>query len=1122
MVNALPKKTISGSIYYEKLLAKTRFRPELRLVITCIGHAGNYDSSSATTEIIHKYHPKFLVLSGIAAGIKSKVKIGDVVISQGVWGYESAALESGGRVLPRPDGGRITHSTSQDLSRYLAGSPKATATTVFKRINSGWPTAPAGKEAEYEKHVAAELSIRDAWIASGEKLLRDPDKLHSLREQHGKVEADDMEAIGFWIACQREKIECLVVRGISDFGDDLKDDRFHGLASASAAAVTADYVRRGLLFASEPSVSEPIAVASDASSFSPDPPPGTLRPGLFARSPRLNRTVGALLDAMKQGQRLIALYGRPGDGKTQVGQQLSSLRDGDLYVALPRIEDLADDDCWPNGLRRLASDLLGRASNSSDLETLAATIRNALVRRNDVRLIIDNADAPCPIDLAMLLPHDSLAVCVVIGASDQGIAHSVRLAPPTAQEFREILGENLGSSLVLSRQQEQIVAQIGSAVSYSAIVAVCVGQGCSSEHLSVDLEGYRDALSRPKLTHEDRIQRAIEKCWVSLGHEERERVAIVAALGEAEVPRAWLPQRLAAGSPRGWKLLDVAGVIQRTTEDRVRIHRLIARHAEARSDLRIGNDLISVLADWTDNLDVLDELKLQGTRTSAFLHAVHYLARTGQLGDSLRPDVAAIQKTYIDLVPFRSGAAVVEKHVRLVIPAGYDVASLHSAVLGQLLDTIADGAQHSDALRQLHDEALVVLRRRVAENPLPEHVVADSDWLDASAVHHLGKYLLKKGDSLDARTQGLNLLKAVDRYGSTVKSTSPQYAKWRVRMATARLQLATSQLSTLEESARLLLDVADDPGFTRPVYLRLKIIERLLRLRQVPATLLSHQRRMELLSEGLALCGGTANPDIQAEFLQLVGGEMARSRDVERERSLLNTANSLLARLRPDAPGYGNASAAIGYAVHKSAEPRADPEGFQWLNYALRLYSRAAVNSYHTTRLVAVLRDLGLLKEALELADAAIAKFLPEGPSDYWIEFERAKVLRWAGRHSDAETILRTLLARYSTQTSSITDELAKVMVAVERRKDAADLLGSNIPRYSQAGDRVFSEQCERWLALLDKHQRSFGGLLEDEWRKEQRRLSVGAEILAVADVDARSIASQWLGSLSSKEIGPR
>ena len=74
-------------------------------------------------------------------------------------------------------------------------------------------------------------------IASGEKLLRDQSKLLAVRELHGKTEVGEMEAAGVVEACRRGPVPWMVIRGISDFGDEFKDDRFHTFASCAAAAV---------------------------------------------------------------------------------------------------------------------------------------------------------------------------------------------------------------------------------------------------------------------------------------------------------------------------------------------------------------------------------------------------------------------------------------------------------------------------------------------------------------------------------------------------------------------------------------------------------------------------------------------------------------------------------------------------------------------------------------------------------------------------------------------------------------------------------------------------------------------------------------------------------------------
>src|SRR5580692_4934152 len=98
------QKTSTGTAFYIREFPESRNSKPIKVVVSCIGHAGNYDSSAATMEMIHCHSPQLLILCGIAAGIRGRTKIGDVIISQAVLGYESGSL-SNGRLSPRPEGG---------------------------------------------------------------------------------------------------------------------------------------------------------------------------------------------------------------------------------------------------------------------------------------------------------------------------------------------------------------------------------------------------------------------------------------------------------------------------------------------------------------------------------------------------------------------------------------------------------------------------------------------------------------------------------------------------------------------------------------------------------------------------------------------------------------------------------------------------------------------------------------------------------------------------------------------------------------------------------------------------------------------------------------------------------
>ncbi len=251
-------KEQNGTIYWLGRVRSMLLRRDYTIVVGMVGRAGNPSCASAATELIHRWNPSIVLLMGIAAGVRSRVKIGEVVISAQVWAYEPAEVrrEADQSILiPRPDSVPLSHRVEQDICAYDE-DPNRILRIFSKRVGGRFPVPPEGKQDEYSRDVAASVSIRFGAVASGEKLLRDPQKLRVIRStQHGKVEAGEMEAAGLVEACRRAELPWLVVRGISDFGDEFKDDSFHTFAASMAAATLADFVSNGLALPSTKAVS---------------------------------------------------------------------------------------------------------------------------------------------------------------------------------------------------------------------------------------------------------------------------------------------------------------------------------------------------------------------------------------------------------------------------------------------------------------------------------------------------------------------------------------------------------------------------------------------------------------------------------------------------------------------------------------------------------------------------------------------------------------------------------------------------------------------------------------------------------------------------------------------------
>jgi nucleoside phosphorylase len=69
------------SYYYKKI-------EEVGVAFFKFTERGNLNSSSQTTEIIRNFSPRFIILVGIAGGVKKNINLGDVAVSDNVEYYE--------------------------------------------------------------------------------------------------------------------------------------------------------------------------------------------------------------------------------------------------------------------------------------------------------------------------------------------------------------------------------------------------------------------------------------------------------------------------------------------------------------------------------------------------------------------------------------------------------------------------------------------------------------------------------------------------------------------------------------------------------------------------------------------------------------------------------------------------------------------------------------------------------------------------------------------------------------------------------------------------------------------------------------------------------------------------
>jgi nucleoside phosphorylase len=175
-----------------------------RLIVTPLLGMGRVQAAVATGDAIRRWHPRFILLVGIAGGVSARnVRLGDVLVADQIVDYE---LQKNA-----PEGLQVHWDVHQADPRLL-GSVRNLSDTDWrqlvaeKRPGEGLPT----------RHVGP--------IASGDKVVACGEVLARLRDHWPSLIGVEMEAAGLASAAFQAagRPGFLMVRGVSDLADEEK------------------------------------------------------------------------------------------------------------------------------------------------------------------------------------------------------------------------------------------------------------------------------------------------------------------------------------------------------------------------------------------------------------------------------------------------------------------------------------------------------------------------------------------------------------------------------------------------------------------------------------------------------------------------------------------------------------------------------------------------------------------------------------------------------------------------------------------------------------------------------------------------------------------------------------
>ena len=198
--------------------------------------AGTVEAGITATLVCEYLSPRLLTLVGIAAGAEGRCRIGDVIIPEVIHDITTKVRKPGGELLPRRrspklDGRILSQFKLTPVDAQLLAQRTEIPKNELENLRR--LAQAAGLE---ESDIANPVSLKDGSIASDNLLLRDPDFFPEFMSSNDeRIRALEMEAAGFVRACELADIPWLVVRGVSDYGDDRKSDDFQSFAAVNAA-----------------------------------------------------------------------------------------------------------------------------------------------------------------------------------------------------------------------------------------------------------------------------------------------------------------------------------------------------------------------------------------------------------------------------------------------------------------------------------------------------------------------------------------------------------------------------------------------------------------------------------------------------------------------------------------------------------------------------------------------------------------------------------------------------------------------------------------------------------------------------------------------------------------------
>lgn len=212
----------------------TRLDGDITVIAAHAQRKGMPSAAALAARMAMLYRPRYLIMTGICAGIAGKVGLGDVVVGDPTWDWGSGKSrqdENGSPVFLAGPYQRPVDPYVSQLAQEIANDD-----LVIRNMLYGWPS----------KKPDTPLRVHVGPMASGAMVIADNTTAVGVAAQHREVVAIEMEAYAVMAAAEyssEPRPVALAIKSVCDFADTDKNDDWQEYAAYTSATFTDHLLR---------------------------------------------------------------------------------------------------------------------------------------------------------------------------------------------------------------------------------------------------------------------------------------------------------------------------------------------------------------------------------------------------------------------------------------------------------------------------------------------------------------------------------------------------------------------------------------------------------------------------------------------------------------------------------------------------------------------------------------------------------------------------------------------------------------------------------------------------------------------------------------------------------------